>query len=266
MEIQHVFNIKSYDSTKAWLEACCGQKFNHTHMAFHTLAALLRQHPSFDTWKNKNPASFHITRSKANKAIQLMVSFHKLTMSNGVKGETKYRIVSWVTCAKQKIVVDEITGEITRTGPKAKTPEDQLNGAMRNAIRKQISNFRAANLDVRCQICTGQSINNNQVAVLQYMMTTPNIQSSVKCEVDHYPKRFVDIKNEFLADMIKKGKPSPTEFVFIPKKGTCKFKNGSKADDYYDKKWKLAWQRFHNKHANYRYLCPTCNRKTNQGV
>ena len=44
------------------------------------------------------------------------------------------------------------------------------------------------------------------------------------------------------------------------------FKDGNKADNYYGKKWKQAWQRYHKSHATYRYLCSTCNKKTNQLV
>lgn len=253
MEVQPAFDTKSYDRTKEWLESHCNQKINGTKNLndFLTLDLLLKQHPSYDTWKNKIPYSFHIIRGKANGAIQLMVSFNKLHNNVGpsektIKIYTKYRIVSWVTCAKQKIIVDEETGEVTKIGPKAKTPEEQLTGAMRNAIRKQISRYRSENLDIKCQLCAEKGIIVN------------------KCEVDHYPKRFVEIKNEFLAKMNKKGKISPKEFVFVPRKGTVKFRNGTKVDGYYDKKWKMSWQRFHKKQATYRYLCSTCNKKTNQ--
>lgn len=270
------FDTKSYDKTKEWLELHNKKKFNSSNGAlkstinnieFLTLEILLKQHPSYSTWKHKNPASFHITRSKVNKAIQLFVSFYKNdklaegSSSEGnfsTKSVTKPRIVSWVICSKQKIILDEVTGEeIKRKGPKPKSVSDQLTSAMRHAIRKQIANFRRDNPHQYCELCNSVGSNGSKTT------TTTNSSTLIqKYEVDHCPRKFVDIKSEFIDLMIKKSKPCPTEFLFNPKKGIAMFKKGTKADDYYDKKWKMAWQRYHLKHAQYRYLCSTHNKQT----
>jgi hypothetical protein len=260
------FDTKNYDKTKEWLEGHCNKKFSNTldftttdftTTDFTTLEILLKQHPSYETWKFKIPASFHIKRSKTNNAIQLYVSFKKSQQStsqksNSIAGITKYRIVSWVMCSKQKSIVDETTGEIKRKGPKPKSTEEQLTMAMRHAIRKQISNFRRDNSHPACELCNkdiNSKLCNNDVY-----------------EVDHYPVRFAELKSTFIEIMAAKNKPYPTEFLFHPKKGVAMFKKGTKETEYYDKKWKLSWQNFHLKNASYRYLCPTHNKQTSKRI
>ena len=176
--------------------------------------------------------------SKSEWVNQVPLSF-KISRSPGnnalvmyvkFEGAKNYRIVSWVACA---------TGKLT----KAQTGDDnKLNGAMRYAIRKQINNYRSSHPNQTCVLC----------------------QSDYRIEVDHYPRHFVEIKNDFIELKKEKGLLPPDDFKWHPKKGNFMFKNGTKANDYYDKKWKVAWQAYHNKHAEYRYLCSTCNKKTNQ--
>ena len=147
-------------------------------------------------------------------------------------GMSNYRIVSWVACAKGKLTKNQASG----------SDDNKLNGAMRYAVRMQIKNYRKSNPTEKCELCgTGYRI-----------------------EVDHYPKHFVEIKEEFIQIKDDKGDSPPSDFKWHPKKGNFMFKDGTKANDYYDKKWKQAWQRYHQKHATYRYLCSTCNKKTNQ--
>ena len=113
---------------------------------------------------------------------------------------------------------------------------------MRHAIRLQIKNYKRSHLTEICALC----------------------KSRHRIEVDHYPRHFVEIKEDFIEMKKKKGQLPPSEFRWHPKKGNFMFKDGNKNNDYYDKKWKLAWQRYHNTKAEYRYLCSTCNKKTNQ--
>ncbi len=146
------------------------------------------------------------------------------------EGLSKYRIVSWVAAAKGKLAKHQ-TGDNTK-----------LNGAMRYAIRVQIQMYRKSHLTQICVLCN----------------------SGHRIEVDHFPVHFVDIKENFIQMKTAKGDPPPTDFKWHAKRGNFMFKDGTKANSYYEKKWKQAWQRYHKTHATYRYLCSTCNKKTNQ--
>lgn len=125
------------------------------------------------------------------------------------EGTKKYRIVSWVQCCKKV------------------TKKDPLTSAMRHAIKRQITIYKNKNPTKQCNICGNKD----------------NI------EVDHYPTKFVQLKNDFLVDKI-----IPEQFVFHPKRGYCFFHKKDAA-------FKASWQKYHNKHATYRYLCSTCNKK-----
>jgi len=153
-----------------------------------------------------------------------------LVMYVRFEGLSRYRIVSWVACGKGKLAKHQ------------KGDNNKLDGAMRYSIRLQISNYRKRNLTEICFLCN----------------TTHRI------EVDHFPIHFSELKENFIKLKSEKNQPSPTEFNWHPKRGNFMFKNGTKATNYYDKKWKTAWQRYHNTHAKYRYLCSLCNKKTNQ--
>lgn len=148
------------------------------------------------------------------------------------EGLNKYRIVSWVAAAKGKLAKHQQVGNT----------DSQLNGAMRYAIRVQINNYRKSHYDQTCTLCG----------------------SGYRIEVDHHPLHFVDIKENFIQMKTAKGELPPAEFKWHGKRGNFMFQNGNKANNYYDKKWKQAWQRYHKTHATYRYLCSTCNKKTNQ--
>ena len=211
--------LDNYDKTKEWLNKHVHKNFFPSNVEFSILNNLLNRHPSKNEWANQIPTSFKISRSPGTNALVMYVRF---------EGLSNYRIVSWVTCARGKLA--------------NKREDNQLIGAMRYAIRKQINNYKNLHPLQVCVLC----------------------KTGYKIELDHYPRHFVDIKNDFLLIQEKKEKPAPTEFKWHPKKGNFIFKNGTKADDYYDKKWKIAWQTYHNKYAEYRYLCSTCNKKTNR--
>lgn len=214
--------LDSYEKTKEWLSHRVNKNiFPKNQPDFNTLSNLINRHPSIKSWQYQVPTSFKVGRSPANGAIVLYVRFD---------GAKSYRIVSWVACAKGKLAKHQETGNI----------DNQLNGAMRYAIRRQINNYKSANGNIICCLCG----------------------SAYRIEVDHHPIHFVDIKNNYIKANVDK--LPPNEFNWHPKKGNFMFKNGTKANDYYDKKWKQSWQRYHQKYAQYRYLCSTCNKKNNQ--
>jgi hypothetical protein len=150
------------------------------------------------------------------------------------EGLSNYRIVSWVACAKGKLAKHQ----------ESDNDDNKLNGAMRYAIRQQINAYKKSNLIQKCSLC----------------------ETSYRIEVDHYSIHFVDIKENFIRMKTERGELPPTEFNWHPKKGNFMFKDGTKVNDYYDKKWKQSWQRYHKAHATYRYLCSTCNKKTNKSI
>ena len=217
-------NLDTYDKTKAWLSKNLHRNFFPSQQPeFSILVRLLNQHPSIKEWKYQTPLSFKISRSSGTGAIVMYVRF---------EGLNKYRIVSWVACAKKKLASHQTTNNL----------DNQLNSAMRYAIRSQINKYRNQHPTRICALCN----------------------TSHRIEVDHFPKHFVEIKEAFLEMKSRKNELPPTNFNWHPKKGNFMFKNGTKANSYYDKKWKQSWQRYHNKYAEYRYLCSTCNKKTNQ--
>lgn len=178
--------------------------------------------------------------SKDEWKNQIPVSF-KISRSPGngnlvlyvrFDGTTKYRIISWVACSKGKLAKQQESGNV----------DSQLNGAMRYSIRVQISNYRKNNPTPICALC----------------------QTTHRIEVDHYPKHFVELRDDFIKSQLAKNLTPPNEFKWHSKRGNFMFKDGNKANNYYDKSWKQSWQRYHNSNATYRYLCSTCNKKTNQ--
>lgn len=219
-----MITLDTYDKTKDWLNQHVHKNIFSTQKSeFDVLCALIDRHPAKDTWKNQIPRSFKISRSPSNHAIVLYVKF---------EGLNKYRIVSWVACAKGKLASYQDPSN----------NDNKLNGAMRYAIRQQISNYRKTHHDQICAICDSRD----------------------RIEVDHYPKHFSELKDDFVNMKTDRNEPPPTDFKWHPKRGNFMFKDGTKSNDYYDKKWKQSWQRYHNTHATYRYLCSTCNKKTNK--
>ena len=154
---------------------------------------------------------------------------------DGSDKKGKYRIISWVACANMKL----------KKCQKPTSIDNPLNSAMRYAIRRQISKYKNSHPIKNCELC----YKNN------------NIPKEIRVEVDHFPEKFVSLKNNFIAVQNLKDKSPPTSFKSHPKRGSSMFKDGNKDNDYYDKKWKQAWQRYHNKRATYRYLCPDCNKR-----
>ena len=210
----------NYKETKNWLEQHVNNIYFPKDIEFTLLNNLLNNHPNKEEWKYQTPLSFKISRSPGNGAVVMYVRF---------EGTKKYRIVSWVSCAKGKT-------NYTKDG------DNQLVSSMRYAVRQQIQNYRKSNSVQICCLC----------------------KSLDRIEVDHYPTHFSEIKQNFVEMKQTKNELPPTEFKWHPKRGNFMFKNGTKANNYYDKRWKQSWQRYHKTHASYRYLCSSCNKKTNQ--
>jgi hypothetical protein len=126
-----------------------------------------------------------------------------------MKGISRPRIVSWTACV---------------TGKKRKN--NNLSAAMRSAIKYQIDYFSFRNPVKRCFVCDTYN----------------------RIEVDHFPKKFRDIKKEFLLNVDEGNIPKlyfhRTKWI-LPE---GEFLNG--------------WQAFHEHSASYRYLCDTCNQKS----
>lgn len=201
----------NYIELKTWLTLRINKTFVKDSAEYDLLFTLLQKHPSYDKWKFKIPIAFKIIKKNA---VQLLVSFIK----------NKYRIVSWVSCVKNKSKIDPLTS------------------AMRQAIKRQISIYKRNNLDKKCVLC----------------------ESIVKIEVDHIVKFSLiknDFLNGIIAPVgngltapVGNGLSAPTTFDYHPKRGYYMFRKG-------DIKWKTQWQKYHLKTATYRYLCSSCNKK-----
>lgn len=129
----------------------------------------------------------------------------------------KERIVSWVDCTD-------------KYNPNRNNLQNQLKQAMRSAISPQIVNWRTFNNPQKCALC----------------------DSWDNIEVDHYPCKFYQIKNDFLNDteIIP-----PTSFRW----------DGNRYQfNTSDFIFSNIWSNFHLMRATYRYLCATCNQKTNK--
>ena len=216
--------LDTYDKTKKWLESRVHRNIFPSNFEDFCILSQLL---------DRHP-------SKTSWKNQVPISF-KISRSTGngslvmyvrFEGTNKYRIVSWVACGKGKLSKQQ----------EPDNPDNKLNSAMRYAIRLQINNYKKSHRTEICELC----------------------ETGYRIEVDHYPIHFVNLKENFIKMKSEKGEYPPTEFKWHPKKGIFMFKDGTKANDYYDKKWKQSWQRYHNTHATYRYLCSTCNKKTNK--
>ena len=127
-----------------------------------------------------------------------------------LEGKSDLRIVSWVACVK---------------GKKRKT--NSLSSAMRSTIASQISEYNFRHPVKTCAICESYS----------------NI------EVDHYPKKFRDLKREFLAE----NEEAIPSLYFLHSKYIFSSKNSKFEND---------WYQYHLQNAKYRYLCDKCNQST----
>lgn len=140
-----------------------------------------------------------------------------------MQGISSPRLVSWVTSVKGK----------KREVNEEKRIENSITSAMRTAIIPQIDHYTFTHPIRKCALC--ESYNN--------------------IEVDHYPKKFREIKEEFLelnetredSQEIPKTYFHRTKWIFNSKVGNS---------------FESQWIQYHQEQATYRYLCATCNQKT----
>jgi len=241
---------------------------NHKHITpknpieFQRCIELLMHHP---TWKDKLDTieCIKITPSKMNSESIIMKI--KPTWCK------KYITISWRKCYQVKTRVPKtnsvpniVPPPITISDPmvdnsmisnddvhmfqssdpaytpnspvmetKVENPYKKLTGAMRYSIRKQIRDFQKQNrLNRRCRNCS----------------------SLLHLQVDHHTIPFVDLQKNFLKQCEEKSLSVPTTFNYS--RSTCqpKFK---KTDVGFNRRW----QNYHKKHADFQWLCKTCNLK-----
>ena len=125
-----------------------------------------------------------------------------------MEGVSRPRLVSWTACV---------------TGKKRKT--NNLTAAMRTTIIPQIEDWNMRHPSKTCALCG----------------------SGERIEVDHYPKKFREIKKEFLNQNVEDIPP----LYFLRNKWIFSNKvNNTFAENWYE---------FHLQHATYRFLCEKCN-------
>jgi len=155
----------SYKETKEWLLNHVNKIYLSDSQEYYILYDLIKKHPSYGTWKFQIPYSFKII---FKKCINLYVSFININNKN-----TKYRIVSWVSCCKKISKVDPLTS------------------AMRQSINKQINNYKRNHVNKQCIMC--YSVNNIEVDHIikfadlknDFINKTPKIPNIF----DYHPKR-----------------------------------------------------------------------------
>ena len=146
-------------------------------------------------------------------------------MKSDKGGKERWRIVSWVACAKGKVT-------------KKCNPANQLTQAMRYAIRIQIKNWKnnpqnAHYLQKKCKLC--------------------NCGDLLKLEVDHYPLTFSEIRDNFING--NELECSGLTFRWDNKQTSFRFQRGESLSP--------KWQRYHMKHASFRWLCGDSNKRMN---
>ena len=204
---------EKYNKIKLWLTQNVHKTVTPKHIEFENMCNMLKNHPNFNSWVHKDPEGFKITRSPKNKALQVHVKL------NG-----KWRIVSWVACAKGKVI-------------RQPNEANQLTQAMRFSVRKQIKMWRNAIGNAHNPECT---------------LCECKVKHSL--EVDHYPEKFCSIRDSFIKANMSDGEiPN----IYWDKKNTTyRFSKNEKIN--------TKWQKYHLKHASYRWLCGDCNKKTNK--
>lgn len=223
-----------YETVKAWLEKRAHQTITNKHNDFEMMNTILKNHPNYKDWKNQNCEAFKITRSPKNKALQVHIKMIKpdkaketlpkiSTLQTTKKRErNEWRIVSWVACAKGKV-------------GQASSDKNQLTQAMRFAIRKQIKNWRSANsYNPKCALC----------------------EKTNHLEVDHYPRTFADMRDEFILKIANVVNMNDVKIRWDNSKISYRFEKGESVN--------LKWQRYHLKCATYRWLCSDCNKRMNK--
>lgn len=160
--------------------------------------ALLDAHPY---WKSHTIAKYRVRLSRLNHSLQLQVC-----------PKIRWVTVSWHACA---------------TGHEKLQPPCALSGAMRQAVYRQIAEWKRLQKTKACVVC----------------------QATRQLQVDHDPQPFVTLKEIFLREC--KLAP-PTQFRYDRRTHGPALHNGL---------FMKEWQQFHASHASYQILCRSCNAK-----
>jgi hypothetical protein len=205
---------------------------------------LLGHHP---IWKNKKDQveGFTIEINKLNRKPDKN-GLKPLCMKLKTTWSKKWLLVSWRKCIVKKTrksklsptpkLSNENKSEIKENNTQDKHKKELL-GAMRYAIRRQISNFKKTHgLSKICSICgKGKPIVNSQASL----------------HVDHVIP-FSTLTNDFLLHCEKLQIGIPQQFHYNRLTGQPRFQRG-------DKSFACRWQRYHQLNAELQWLCKHCN-------
>lgn len=171
---------------------------------------ILKNHP---VWKDRliDVIGLRIRKSRLNHAIQVQLLTNK-----------KWFTIAWRQCVP-----------ITCHRDKKPIEEKQLIGAMRQAIRSQITRWRQQQQqEKKCSHC----------------------QSTAFLQVDHKDVPFSLLQQQFMSNT---SLPVPSVFTFV----SCLPKLTAT-----DQVFKRHWQKYHHDHATYQWLCKTCNIQKSDSV
>lgn len=230
----------SHAEIKSFLQGKVFQTIRPTDADFDLMEQVVKSHPKYPQWKNKIIEYFQVGRSVKIKALVL-----KVKMAN----MRQVRAVSWVMCSKdfrakerrkklrqeKKLKAKKKKRKTATAAEKASQHKKELVGAMRVAIKPQIHNFRYLSHGVRsCKLCGSMDANDLQV--------------------DHHPKKFRHLTDDFLGCCEAEDIEIPQEFAYIPHGGRYTFINRKK-----DKAFREKWEMYHSNVAGLRFLCKKCN-------
>jgi hypothetical protein len=195
------------DRIRALLQTHVHRVINREHDAFvDFLEIMMAQSQWLD--KLDTIQAFKITRSRLNKALSLQVR---------VGTRAKYYTVSW-----------------RKGGSRRRKEQDPLQSAFRQAIHRQIQQWRDVSKPGTCVECED----------------TDHLHK--KLQVDHKEPQFLQLTRDFLTKPINQN--PPTSFDYHYKTKGKKFKKK-------DNRFKQRWQNYHRKNAVLQWLCRDCNLK-----
>lgn len=248
-------SIPSLHTIRELLSKYMGKVMNKeiNRFAFQKCLTFLSFHP---TWKNRleDIDCLRVIKSKLNSACTLQMKTNR---------SKNYFTISWRKCVPKKALHSNVKqGDAQPTasdkdnkyddgkdcgdddGYKREEEKDKsesasdcikkqlkhLHGAMRSAIRSQITTFKKEHrINRHCAQC----------------------KQTTRLHVDHKAPAFRDIRENFLDQVALID--IPDEFDFN-RRCIPKFKTSNR-------KFSTSWKKFHKDHASLQWLCTTCNLK-----
>lgn len=213
------YNPWTDDKIRSFLKPNLRKTYSPKHPTFQSFIDLIKYH---EIWGERldDIKSVRVIKSKLNKKANLLQ----------IKTNKIWFTISWKQCVKRK--------KIKRKKPFKTTSEKQMECAMRNAIRRQITMWKNKN-------------NNNQKCQHCHLCTN--------LHVDHFKLPFSIIKSNFLSQFNKE--QIPTEFNLKSARNVPKVVFLDK-----DKGFKQQWQKYHKVNATYQWLCGSCNTKKSNHI